>query len=471
MEQARQFDKDRKPSTINGTELWSQEFCNVLSMQYGDASSNLPARCDGCDAHFILHHALCCKKGGMVIFHHNKIWNKLVHMMASKAFTSSAVRNEPLIPLAVLPKANLCHPPTLINNPQNKQAPVKMNTVTYSFEGSGWEVPTAYLMSASQTWTSSHISNDLLPKSSKHTRKKNKSKYLEPCLKRRRHFAKNIKKRRHFAPFVYSVDGLFGKEATTFSNRPVAKLATKWQRSYSTICGYALVNAHLSIAIVWATHLCLQGSWVPAHKISTHRPQLVASSYKKTHIPAGRSLHLHAQQLIDTFPLGACSSGIANLWLGPLPRICNSNKLVLFTYHWKLGSRHCCLIIEIAEILHKMAAPWCYNCSIPNQNGNKMSGVRFEYPTSNPKVGCRAFPVMGGRQNYKAVEILGVQKCDILIQNGRSTTDWFFLPQWANFQMTTGGGKWKCWHLPSYPNMAWKSWQSWRFRCCMIKFT
>ena len=78
--------------------------------------------------------------------------------------------------------------------------------------------------------------------------KEKKRKYLGACLERRR----------HFTPFVCSVDGLLGREATIFSKRPAAKLAVKWQRTYSEVCGY--VNARLSIAIVRATHLCIRGS-------------------------------------------------------------------------------------------------------------------------------------------------------------------------------------------------------------------
>ncbi len=68
---------------------------------------------------------------------------------------------------------------------------------------------------------------------------------------------------------MVSVDGLLGKEATTFSKRLAAKLASKWQRTYSEVCGY--VNARLSITIVRATHLCLRGSRVPTDKMSTRR--------------------------------------------------------------------------------------------------------------------------------------------------------------------------------------------------------
>jgi hypothetical protein len=74
------------PSTVCGTELSAQEFRDAISMRYGDAPPDLPARCDGCDAPFTLQHALACKKGGLVIFRHNEIRDELVNI-AGKALT------------------------------------------------------------------------------------------------------------------------------------------------------------------------------------------------------------------------------------------------------------------------------------------------------------------------------------------------------------------------------------------------
>jgi hypothetical protein len=88
-----------------------------------------------------------------------------------------------------------------------------------------------------------------------------KRKYLEACLKRRR----------HFTPFFCSTDGLLGREASAFAKRHAAKLATKWQKLYSQVCGY-VVQARLSIAIVRVTHLCLRGSRIPTSRISIRRP-------------------------------------------------------------------------------------------------------------------------------------------------------------------------------------------------------
>ena len=85
--------------------------------------------------------------------------------------------------------------------------------------------------------------------------------YLEACLQQRQ----------HFPPFVSSVEGLLGVEATATLKRISSRLATKWKHSYSKTCGY--VNSRIAITLVSATHRCIQGSWVPAHRISVQRPQ------------------------------------------------------------------------------------------------------------------------------------------------------------------------------------------------------
>jgi hypothetical protein len=85
--------------------------------------------------------------------------------------------------------------------------------------------------------------------------------------KKRKCLGAFLENRRHFTPFVRSVDGLLGREAKTLAKRLAVKLAGKWQKPYSQACGY--VKATLSMAAVRATHLCLRGSRVPAHNIST----------------------------------------------------------------------------------------------------------------------------------------------------------------------------------------------------------
>ena len=83
--------------------------------------------------------------------------------------------------------------------------------------------------------------------------------YLEACLHQRR----------NFSPFVNSVDGLLGVEATATLKRLASRLATTWWQPYSKTYGY--VKSRFAITLVRATHHCLRVSRVPAHRISVHR--------------------------------------------------------------------------------------------------------------------------------------------------------------------------------------------------------
>ena len=85
--------------------------------------------------------------------------------------------------------------------------------------------------------------------------KRKKNMYLEACLQQRQ----------HLSPFVASVDGLLGVEATATLKRIASLLATKWRQPYFKTCGY--VKNRVSITLVRATHRCLRGSRVPAHRM------------------------------------------------------------------------------------------------------------------------------------------------------------------------------------------------------------
>jgi hypothetical protein len=248
------------PSIVNGTELSAEEFRDSLTIRYGELPSNFPQKCDGCDEPFSLQHALGCKKGGLIIFRHNEVRDELAHL-ATKAFTPSAVRNEPLICSGRVAEQVKVLAPKDDNqpNPTTKEAAPEDERGDLLIRGF-WTRGTDCILDVRVTDTDAKSYRKRPPAKVIETQEKEKKrKYLENCLKQRR----------HFTPFVVSVDGLLGREAATFSKRLAAKLASKWQRSYSEVCGY--VNARLSITIVRATHLCLRGSRVPTDKISTRR--------------------------------------------------------------------------------------------------------------------------------------------------------------------------------------------------------
>ena len=79
--------------------------------------------------------------------------------------------------------------------------------------------------------------------------------------KKRKYGPRCEQSNRHFTPLVYSVDGLEGGEAKAARKRLASRLASKWHRNYSALCGF--VRARLAFALVRATSRCLRGTRDP----------------------------------------------------------------------------------------------------------------------------------------------------------------------------------------------------------------
>ena len=67
-----------------------------------------------------------------------------------------------------------------------------------------------------------------------------------------------IARRASFTPFVVSVDGALGCEATNYLKHLSEYICMKWGKSYGEVMGW--LRASLSFAIIRATDLCLRGS-------------------------------------------------------------------------------------------------------------------------------------------------------------------------------------------------------------------
>ena len=68
-----------------------------------------------------------------------------------------------------------------------------------------------------------------------------------------------------------STDGMIGREGKCALKRLSIRLAEKWEKPYSEVCGY--VNVRMSIASVRTLHVCLRGSRVPTSQMSNRRPE------------------------------------------------------------------------------------------------------------------------------------------------------------------------------------------------------
>ena len=100
---------------------------------------------------------------------------------------------------------------------------------------------------------------------------------LEKCrqeeerVKKKMYFEACIQQLQHFLPFLDSVDGMLGVEATATLKSIASCLASKWRQPYYRTCRY--VKSRISTTLMRATHRCIRGFRVPSHKVSVQRPQ------------------------------------------------------------------------------------------------------------------------------------------------------------------------------------------------------
>ena len=85
-----------KALILNRMELGAKEWRDALFLQYGLEPPDLPNYCDVCNTKFSIYHALDCKRGVLVMAHHNELWDG-VSDLTGKSFTPSNVRDDPLI--------------------------------------------------------------------------------------------------------------------------------------------------------------------------------------------------------------------------------------------------------------------------------------------------------------------------------------------------------------------------------------
>ena len=91
--------------------------------------------------------------------------------------------------------------------------------------------------------------------------KANKNMYLYSCLLQRC----------HFPPSLAPVAVLLDVEAVDTLKIISSRLVTKWHKPYLSTGGY--IKIIIDINLVWAAHLYIWGSRLPAHQISVQRPK------------------------------------------------------------------------------------------------------------------------------------------------------------------------------------------------------
>ena len=217
-------------STVNGTELGAQEWRDALFLRYGLDPPDLPTHCDECEARFTISHALDCKKGGLVTARHNELRDRVADL-ASKAFTPSHVRDDPLIYSGrAMSRTKPMPAESDITNTtgETTAAPEVTEQKGDLLIRDLWQQGTdsVHDMRVVNTDALAYVCQSP-EKCLQEDKRGKKNMYLEACLQQRR----------HFSPFVASVDGLLGVEATATLKRIASRLATKWRLPYSKTCG------------------------------------------------------------------------------------------------------------------------------------------------------------------------------------------------------------------------------------------
>jgi hypothetical protein len=208
-------------------DMTALEFRDALALRYRRPLKSIPAMCDGCGDRFSLEHSLSCKKGGLIIQRHNEIRDAIGDLAE---LVWHQVHREPVVREA--------------NDSNNIPALIADLGVR-----GVWEAQTTALFDIRITDTDakSYLSRPVEAVLS-YAETEKKHKYGQACRERRA----------NFTPFVASVDGALGKEASFFLKYLSDRLATKWKRNYSDVVRWA--RTRLSFAILRATIQCIRGT-------------------------------------------------------------------------------------------------------------------------------------------------------------------------------------------------------------------
>ena len=211
-----------------------EEFRDSILTRYGETPENLQPHCNGCGKKSTLDHLLTCKTGGLVHQAHDELRDKLA-TLAKQAYLPSAVQLEPPIR----------------NNSDSTTENYSQERGDIGIRGF-WTKQFDCIVDIRITYPESNSNrNSTVEKLIEKQEKEKKSKYLQPCLERRR----------HFTPFIATTDGMLGKEAKKFVARLVDRLAGKWMSPYSQVMAY--VRGRISMAILRGTSRRIRGTRTP----------------------------------------------------------------------------------------------------------------------------------------------------------------------------------------------------------------
>jgi hypothetical protein len=255
----------------NGTVLSKDEWDDNFRYRYGHQPLNLPAHCDGCGERFSTEHGLNCKHGGLVNERHDDVADEWEHL-AALAWQPAATSHKPRMregnpnygtnggnatpALAPIFQHNNGGGGAGANNNNNGGAAEGAAAATLETDLEGdkgvrgfWKHGRECIFDIRITNTESRSHRNKEPtKCLASQEKEKKGKYEEACHE----------ERKDFTPLVYSIDGMAGQKTRAAEKRLASRLAWKWKREYSEMCGF--VKCCMAIAVVRSNKLTWWGS-------------------------------------------------------------------------------------------------------------------------------------------------------------------------------------------------------------------
>lgn len=228
------------PRSYNGTELSRVEFFDNMRIRANKLPNNLPSNCDGCGECFSPDHAMQCKKGGLITLRHND-QRATHHHLCAQAHKPTEVFDEPLIHTCRDSQGNVM--------PRTQDDEDLRNTRGDFGVHNFWSPGRTTIFDIRITDLNAKYQRGKCPK---------KCLARQEMEKKKKYRAACDANRRDFTPLVYSVDGLSGPETARFGRHLAKKLAEKWKRPYSQVCGY--VRSRISVSLARSTSLLLRGA-------------------------------------------------------------------------------------------------------------------------------------------------------------------------------------------------------------------
>ena len=232
-----------------GFALHKRAFQDAIALRYNWTPLQSPSTC-GCGTKFSIDHALSCPKGGFPSIRHNEIRDLTANLLSE---VCSDVQIEPdLQPLT----GEILNGAT-----SNSQDGARLDIAANGFWGGRYQ----------RTYFDVRVFN---PHAMSNRQTSLAACYRKQEAIKKRAYEQRVREVEHssFTPLVLSATGGLAAEATTFYKRLAARLADKWEQSYSKTMAW--LRCRLTFSLLRSAIQCIRGAQSSCGHVPISSPHL-----------------------------------------------------------------------------------------------------------------------------------------------------------------------------------------------------